>query len=532
MKRSSRLNVLHNAGVAFIAAVLMATAAAAQRPVLQPTASPTPTPSPTASPTPVAVQTLSDLQSYIRDRAAAPILRRGQVGIKIVSLKTGKTVFEQNADKYFMPASNMKNFTVAAALERLTPDHRFVTSLLAAQRPDADGVLKGDLRIYGRGDVSFSSSFQNGSRTAAVDTVVSRIIQAGIKRIEGSVIGDDSYFIGNAVPGSWEYDDLQWYYGAEVSALPVNDNAIGLTVKPGPAGYPCAVTIDPAGILYRVENKCVTSPAGSPRTLTIKKAIDRNELVISGDLPLGNAGFNGTVSVSRPAELFAFLVTQQLQAKGIEVKGTARAENDRSRTPAETVEIASIESPPLALIAAKTMKPSQNMYTEILLWTLGERERQTLTSPADRQKKESWELGVASVKRFLAEAGLEPDEVLQQDGSGLSRHDLITPNAVIKLYTYMATKSRYSTQWRDSLTIGGVDGTLANRFKGTRAAANMRGKTGTIDQVSALSGYVTTAAGEPLVVSFIVNGVPVTRDRTSMIDDIVVRLADFTGKID
>jgi serine-type D-Ala-D-Ala carboxypeptidase/endopeptidase (penicillin-binding protein 4) len=136
------------------------------------------------------------------------------------------------------------------------------------------------------------------------------------------------------------------------------------------------------------------------------------------------------------------------------------------------------------------------------------------------------------MKDFFKQIGIPEDAIMPYDGSGLSRHNLVTPSAVTALYTYMARQSRYSQAWRDSLTIGGVDGTLANRFKGTAAAANMRGKTGTINQVSALSGYLSTAGGEQLVLSIIVNGVPQTRDRTSLIDDIVVSLANFNGKID
>jgi len=136
------------------------------------------------------------------------------------------------------------------------------------------------------------------------------------------------------------------------------------------------------------------------------------------------------------------------------------------------------------------------------------------------------------VRAFLRQAGIDDDSVVQYDGSGMSRHDLVTPSAIVQLYSYMAKQGRYAKDWRDSLTIGGVDGTLRNRFKGTAANANIRGKTGTLDQVSALSGYVTTSGGEELVVSVIVNGVPQPSNRTSLIDDIVVYLANFDGKID
>ncbi|MGD9561485.1 MAG: D-alanyl-D-alanine carboxypeptidase/D-alanyl-D-alanine-endopeptidase [Pyrinomonadaceae bacterium] len=491
---------------------------------------------------PASGKALADLQSEIRARLLRPELNRGQVGVKIVSLNTGKVLFEENAEKYFMPASNMKNFTVAAALEKLTPDFRFVTSVYAPSMPDASGTIKGDLRVFGRGDVSISTAFSESNYYKGLDELADKIAAAGVKRIEGSIIGDDSYFKGGAIPSSWEWDDLQWYYGAEVSALPLNDNAVDLTVTPGPEGYSCLVKITPYNPVYQVKNGCRTTAAGTPRTLKIEKLLGQNMLEITGTLPRGNAGFSGSVTVTRPAKLFAALLKQRLELKGITVTGrfeAQKAANGHLVAP-EGVEIAKLESPPLALIAAKTMKPSQNMYTETLLWTLGEdaRNRWIQSGPDGVAvddpftNKESAELGIQVVKEFLAKVGIDPDAVVQYDGSGLSRHNLITPSAVVKLYTYMAKQSKYAQAWRDSLTIGGVDGTLRNRFKGTAAEGNMRGKTGTIDQVSALSGYVTTASGEELVVSFLVNGVRTTRDRTSMMDDIVVALAKFDGKID
>ncbi len=477
----------------------------------------------------------------IRTRITRPEVRRGQVGIKIVSLNTGKVVFDENSEKYFMPASNMKNFTVATALEKLTPDFRFVTSVFVASMPDAAGTVKGDLRIYGRGDVSISTSFSEGNYYRGLDDLAAKIAAAGVKRVEGSIVGDDSYFNGYPIPGTWEWDDLQWYYGAEVSALPLNDNAVDLTVRPGPAGYSCTVALSPYNPIYRVKNLCTTTATGSPRTLKIVKVLGQNQLEITGTLPLGNAGFSAPVSVSRPAELFAALLKQRLELKGVTVVGRYRTYSPSGSDPvAESVEIAKMESPPLSLIAAKTLKPSQNMYTETLLWTLGENARRRALAVSGNGSvtgigvptSDSSEFGLAEVKSFLTGIGIPADGILQYDGSGLSRHNLITPAAVVQLYVYMSRQSKYSQVWRDSLTIGGVDGTLANRFKGTAAAGNIRGKTGTIDQVSALSGYITTAGGEQLVLSIVVNGVAVTRERTGLIDDIVVELANFNGKID
>ena len=502
----------------------------------------TPTSTPPVQPPdaviPKQVQTLADLQSRIRSRLFAPELRRGQVGVKIVSLNSGKLVFEQNSEKYFMPASNMKNFTVAAALEKLTPDFRFVTSVYASAPPDGSGTVKGGLRVFGRGDVSISTSFSEGNYYKGLDDLADKIVAAGVKRVEGDLIADETYFVGNPVPGEWEWDDLQWYYGAEISALPLNDNAIDLTVKPGPVGHPCAVAMLPFNPVIRIMNQCVTSAAGALRTLKIEKKVDRNIIEITGSLPVGNSGFSGSVTVSRPAELFAALLKERLAAKGVVVTGQARAVNTKPAAVVEpSVEIAKLESAPMSLIAAKTMKPSQNMYTETLLWTLGEQARAaTATMPGGgvdtASLSTSSDLGITAVKKFLTDIGVAPDGIIQHDGSGLSRHNLITPAAVVQLYVYMGKQSRFSQAWRDSLTIGGVDGTLRRRFSGTRASGNVRGKTGTIDQVSALSGYVRTAAGEELAFSIVVNGVNEPGLRTSVIDDIVVHLANFDGRID
>ncbi|MDQ3041172.1 MAG: D-alanyl-D-alanine carboxypeptidase/D-alanyl-D-alanine-endopeptidase [Acidobacteriota bacterium] len=513
-----------------------------------PTRSPTITPTPTSTPTPVPIQTITELQSKIRLTLARPELRRGSVGVKIVSLDTNKVVFEENAEKYFMPASNMKSYTVAAAMEKLSPDFRFVTSIFAASMPDADGVIRGDLTILGRGDVSFSTTFYEGDYYKGLNALADKIVQAGVKKIEGNLVGDESYFSGSAIPESWEWDDLQWYYGAEISALPVNDNAVDLSVKSSAVNAPCAVQMLPANTIMKIVNRCVTSAAGVKRDLKITKKLDQNIIEITGTLPSDDKGFKGYVAVSRPAQIFVEMLRGLLVQKGVAITGQNKTINQKekkekavlaaaiSATP--PVEIAKLESPPFSIVAAKTMKPSQNTYTETILWTLGEqigRKQETALTTDENsivklQNASSAELGLKTVRGFLTEIGVAPDSVIQWDGSGLSRHNLVTPSSAVALYAFMS-KSRYAVAWRDSLTIGAVDGTLQNRFKGTVAATNVRGKTGTIDQVSALSGYVTTATGERLVFSILVNGINDGRVRQSAIDEIVVALASFNGKL-
>lgn len=474
---------------------------------------------------------IEKLRERIQARISDPVVARGSIGIKVVSLNSGTVIFEHNAEKYFMPASNMKNFTVAAALEKLTPDFKLATTILSPTKPDSEGTIKGDVVIVGGGDFSISYSFHDGDRLRSIDRVVDALIAAGVKRIDGNLIGDDSYFKGSVFPPGWEWDDLQWYYGAEVSALPVNDNVVSLSVKPSSVGSTCTARIQPFNFVMRVANRCMTVAAGSPRTLQIEKRIGENLIEISGELPVGNEGFDNNITVSRPAEMFASLLKQRLEEKGIKVSGRGYAVPSGQEPLRSTEVITRVESPNMAVLAARTMKPSQNMYTEVLLRTLGEEERKkALLRPG--QNPSSTELGIRAVSDFLKNAGIPEDGIIQFDGSGLSRHNLVTPSAVAGLYVYMAKQSRYSQAWRESLTIGGVDGTLRNRFRGTRGEANVRGKTGTINQVSALSGYVRTAAGEELVFSMLVNGVPETRTRVGLIDEIVLMLANLDQRID
>jgi D-alanyl-D-alanine carboxypeptidase/D-alanyl-D-alanine-endopeptidase (penicillin-binding protein 4) len=492
----------------------------------------TPLPNPKPSPT---MQTLTDLQARIRGILQRQILRRGQIGIKIVSLDSGKTIYDENSEKYFVPASNMKSFTVAAALDRLTPDFRFVTSVYAAAKPDANGVIKGDLIIYGRGDPSLSPAFfeADADLTKGLQTLADKIAAAGVKRIEGNLIGDESYFSGEAIGDSWEWDDLQWYDGASVSALTFNDNAFALTVKPTTANAACAVEFKPAIALVSFVNRCVTIAAnGTKSDLTIHRALGSDKFEIYGSLPVGDKGFEGQVAVPRPAENFVNILQVLLRQRGVSVNGQTKVVNAKDKTfstvappaAAPQIEIVRLESPPLSVVAAKTLKPSQNLYTELILRALGE-----AVGDKTNPKLTSAQRGAGVVKQFLQKVGIAPDAIVQWDGSGLSRHNLITPAAAVELYGFML-KHPYSLAFQNALPIGGVDGTLRNRFKNTAAQGNVHAKTGTLDQVASLSGYVNTASGERLVFSILTNQILDLAVRRQTIDEIVVLLANFNGK--
>ncbi|MFN2454762.1 MAG: D-alanyl-D-alanine carboxypeptidase/D-alanyl-D-alanine-endopeptidase [Pyrinomonadaceae bacterium] len=495
-----------------------------------------------------APKTVEELRTRIREILSSPPLAPALVAVKAVSLDTGHTLFEENAGKLLVPASNMKMYTVAAALDRLTPDFRWKTSVYAPAPPDASGTIRGDLIVYGRGDPSLAASFYDGDYTKAIDELAERIAAAGVRRIEGALVGDEAYFKGPPYGASWEWDDLQWYYGAEVSALTVNDNAIDLFVKPGASvGAACIVTTGPSPLPHiTISNHATTAPRGTRRDLTVYRGLAENLIEVSGSLPLDDKGYTGEVAIARPAQTFVDLLRASLLRRGINVTGQARILDPRARESAspdvsKLVEIASRPSPPLSVVAAKTLKPSQNLYTELILRTLGEGvgrvsplaavplSAETQTTPP-RTKQTSAEAGIDIVKAFLNSAGVDAGSVRMSDGSGLSRHDLVTANASVQLLTYISRRP-YANAFRDALPIAGVDGTLANRMKNTAATGNIRAKTGTVEFVASLSGYATTAAGERLVFSIMVNNYTGGADvRRSYIDAIAELLASFSGR--
>ncbi|HEX2271271.1 MAG TPA: D-alanyl-D-alanine carboxypeptidase/D-alanyl-D-alanine-endopeptidase [Pyrinomonadaceae bacterium] len=479
-------------------------------------------------------KTLPELQTRISEILAKPELAAATIGVKVTSLDTGKVLFEENAAKLLRPASNMKLYTVAAALDKLTPDYRFVTSVYAATRPDSSGVVRGDLTILGRGDPTFAARFNNGDYFKAIDNLAARIVSTGVKRIEGDLVGDETYFIGPKYGSGWEWEDLTWYYGAEISPLTVNDNALDLFIKPGPAvGQPALITTGPPDPLLTIVNKVTTGAKGEQRQLNIHRGLGENTVTIVGSIPLEDRGYTGGIGISHPGLLFVYLLRTSLAQKGVTITGKSRTTGiiNQPATPATApsgYEIAAIESQPFSVIAAQTLKPSQNLYTELILRTLGKVTPPPPTMPPLRQTSE--ELGIEAVRSFLKTIGIQADALVLNDGSGLSRSDLITADATVQLLTFM-NKHRYADVFRAALPIAGVDGTLRNRMKGTVAENNVRAKTGSLSSAASLGGYVTTAAGEKLAFAVIVNNYPSGVEPRSMcIDPIAVLLASFASK--
>ncbi len=447
-----------------------------------------------------------------------------------MSLETGVAIFEQNAEKYFNPASNAKLYTAALALDRLGGDFTIKTSIYASTRPDAAGAIKGDLIIYGRGDPSFAARWNGGDYFKGMERIASAIESAGVKQIEGDIIADESYFTGPPYGSGWEWDDLQWYYGAAASALSINDNSVDLFVAPAErAGLPCRITTGPPTAFVTIMNRTRTVAKGTPSRISVYRPVGENIIYVSGSLALGDRNYTGYVAVHDPARLFAIMLRDGLERRGIAVKGRARVIDWKYRevTPMDAgklVEIASLQSPPVKDIVRETLKPSHNLYAQLLLLQVG--------AQSQDSSRLSEDAGIEAMNAFLEQVGIKKGEVMLEEGSGLSRRNIITPAATVELLKFMS-RHLWADAYRDGLPTAGVDGTLEKRMKDTAASGNVRAKTGTLRYVYTLSGYATTAAGERLAFSIMLNNSNNTDRSISPRDDldqIAVMLAGFTGR--
>ena len=480
---------------------------------------------------PAPIATLAELQTRLSEHLGRPRFAAALWGVKIVSLDSGKTLFEHNAGKLLKPASNAKLFTGALALDRLGPEYRIKTSFYAVARPGSDGTLHGDLIVYGRGDPSFAARFNGGDYGKSLEPLVAALIAAGVKRVEGDLIGDESYFRGPPFGSSWTWDDLQEYYGAEVSALTQEDNVVDLLIKPGAkAGAPCLIMTQPDTDFLSYINRTRTADRGGQPTITLYRPPGANVVYVSGRLPVGT-NHTAAASVHNPALWFVTRLKQALKQRAITVSEKPRAISwlDREEHPVDVtklVEIGSAESRPLPEIIGKMMKPSQNLYAQLLLLQVGARSQKQ-----EDRSQTTEQAGLAELQRFAAKAGIQRGELLFDEGSGLSRRSLVTPNAIVGLLRFMG-RHRQAELYREALPIAGVDGSLRSRMIGTAAERNVRAKTGTMGGVNSLSGYVTTAAGERLAFSLMLNAYDedgkssVKRD----IDSIAVMLAEFKGR--
>jgi serine-type D-Ala-D-Ala carboxypeptidase/endopeptidase (penicillin-binding protein 4) len=432
-----------------------------------------------------------------------PPVDKGEWGLLVIDAVTGETLYEKNADKYFVPASNMKLLTTALALDTLGPDYKFRTTIETNGALAPDGKLSGDLVLVGRGDPNLSNRkfpFDtkeefDGPPEKALAELADAIAARGVKEVTGDVIGDDSYFPRERYPDGWEIDDMVWEYGAAISAIVVDDNTVTLTLTAGDkAGQVVQGTIEPVEQEFVIKNEVLTSGPKEKPDLRLTREPGSNTVVVSGTLPARSAARKLVLAIQEPAQHAAALLAKLLQDRGVKVDGKIRAQHVPDPAEASRTVLAEHLSIRLGDSVKLVNKISQNLHTEVLLRTAA-RQSGLWTDPDDVPK---------FAKAFYTKAGIREDDVVQTDGSGLSRHDLVTPRAFVALLQY-AQKQSWFAEYYASLPVAGVDGTLNERMKESGIAGRIHAKTGSVSHVRTLTGFAETIGGRRLIFSFLSN---------------------------
>ncbi len=452
---------------------------------------------------------------------ADPRFYHGNIGLMIESLDTGELIFQKNPYKLFMPASNMKLFTAAAALVRLGPEFKFKTELLSSGIVDSEGTLTGDLVIKGSGDPSFGSTYFHSEPAAIFDTWINSLKALGIKRVEGDIFGDDNIFDDSRFGAGWEYGDLQYSYAAPTGGLSYMDNCIRITVIPGmKAGDSANVRIEPDIGLFRIESNISTVEPTRIQGVRSVRNVGERLIQLSGTISTDHSPITRYITVENPTLFSASVFKHLLEKNGIEVSGEGVDLDESNKAATELQQIAAIESPPLHEILNILNKVSHNFFADQLLKTLGKEYHDSGTFTS----------GIAVLKGFLSSAGIDPTNYFQYDGSGLSRYNLVMPVQILTLLKYMKNHT-FSEYFFDSLPVAAVDGTIENRMRNTPAANKVHAKTGTIRWARGLSGYVTSKDGEEFVVAMLINHYINPTSLSSYLQDrLYILLANFERK--
>jgi len=428
---------------------------------------------------------------------------KGEWGLLVVDAKSGEMLYEKNADKYFVPASNMKLLTTALALDKLGADYRFRTTIETNGTLGADGMLRGDLFFVGRGDPNLSNRkfpFDtkeefDGPPDRVLAEMADAVVARGLKEITGDIVGDDSYFPRERYPDGWEIDDMVWEYGAAISAIVVDDNTVTLKLTPGEkAGEPAQWEIEPPTSEFVVKSEVTTVNAKEKAELRLTREPGSGRVTLSGTLPAKSAPHKLVLAIQEPAQHAAELLARLLSQRGVKLNGTVRAQHEPD--PAEATRAMLVEHLSIRLGDSVKLvnKISQNLHTEVLL----------RTAARQRGRWEDSEDLLKFAREFYAKAGIVPDDVVQTDGSGLSRHDMVTPRAFVTLLTF-AQEQPWFAEYYASLPVAGVDGTLNERMKNAGIAGRIHAKTGSVAHVRTLSGYADTPGGRRLIFSFLSN---------------------------
>lgn len=423
----------------------------------------------------------ADLPARVAAISAQPELDHARLGVQVETL-TGEVVYSRQGDRFFLPASNIKLFSTAAVLTALGPDYRIPTQIYGHADPNTGLPI---VRVVGQGDPSFDSD--------DLTALAQQLHGQGIRHIS-QLLGDESAFGGDPTHPNWEWEDVQAGYGAPVNSLILNGNALGLTLLPQAIDQPLQVQWDDPnlGAMWQVNNQSITVAPGETESVTVGRHLSGPILRVSGQLIAGSEPETAAIAVPNPGESFLAAFRTALTEQGIAVDNVALTSTPRHDSEAPW---AHVMSPPLQALLVPANRDSNNLYAEALLKQLGLFAEQDTTAAA-----------LAHTRPILTDLGVNLDEVVIVDGSGLSRHNLATPRALVAVLRGMAA-SPYGEIYRDSLAVAGVNGTLRNRFRETPIAGQFWGKSGAVSRNFALSGYLAPLNYEPLVVSVLINNI-------------------------
>ncbi|MEB3339971.1 D-alanyl-D-alanine carboxypeptidase/D-alanyl-D-alanine-endopeptidase [Okeania sp.] len=449
----------------------------------------------------------AELTNDINAVVNRPIFHRSRWGILVETLSSKTTIYSHDSQYYFIPASTAKLFTTAALLQQLKPQFRIRTSIYS------DG--KGNIYVVGRGDPSLTET--------QLKKLAQQLKQQGIKNIN-QLIPDHSYFQGTGINPTWESEDIQAGYGAPINSLIFNQNAIDLILSPQGLGQPLKVTFADStqSKKWQIENNSVTVATNEKEFVEVGRSFIEPIIRISGQLQVGSASEPVYVAVVEPVDNFLNKFRQVLESEGIRVSRIVR--NSQTTSNLNLTELAVVESPTLGELIEEVNKKSNNVYAEALLRQLGVRSKLV---PNQKSNNDTLTKSLEEVKIILTRLGVAPNSFRLNDGSGLSRHSLVSPEALVQTLRIMAN-SPWGNIYRNSLPIAGVSGTLSGRFRNSFAEGNVQAKTGTLSGVLGLAGYIEPPNFEPLVFSIIVNQSDLkNRDMRSAIDEIVLLLTQL-----
>jgi serine-type D-Ala-D-Ala carboxypeptidase/endopeptidase (penicillin-binding protein 4) len=528
-----------------------------------------------ASQTPAAGTDAAALGAQIAALLAQPEVARAHWGVMVTTLD-GTPIYALNEGQFFQPASNAKLFTTAAAMALLGPEKTFETKVVGVLDA-ASGTVAGDLTIVGGGDANLSgrdlpyrapttppqAPTPEPAALRYLEEMADQTAAKGVKLVTGDVVGDDTLFPWEPYPSDWSIDDAVWGYGAPVSALTVADNQLRLTVTPGtitgPQGrqtsHSGTAVLEQNGVpYYTVESRVDVAPAKSATGVQVERAPGSRVLRVYGQMAVDAPPDVEEIAIDDPAEYVALAFRGMLEARGIKVEGKARAKHLPPSAPFGFMTelhakggwedltvaggegggdcmvatqpgsvLASHRSVPLGEDVGLTNKVSQNLHAELLLHQLG---RRVFCGDGSTVG------GARMVRAFLLHVGLNGDDFVFFDGSGLSGHDLVAPRATAKLLSYAALDPKtgaaqpWFANWKASLPIGGEDGSLAHLPPKAPLKDHVFAKTGTLGEARALSGYLECASGRTLIFSIMDgNHAPASNADRDAMDKIVAAIA-------